>query len=75
MLCINCEGYISDKSKVTTNIMDILRYMDSIKNHEDSAQKDSKIRMMKRHLNSNNRILRDLNVILNYDCRTCDRRG
>ena len=75
MLCLKCEGYIADKSKVTTNIVDVLRYMDLLKHHEDSAQKDSKLRMMKRHLNSNNRVLKDLNAILNNDCQTCDRRG
>ena len=75
MLCLKCEGYMADKSKVTNNIVDVLGYMDLLKRHEDSAQKDSKLRMMKRHLNSNNRVLKDLNAILNYDCQTCERRG
>ena len=66
---------MADKSKVTTNIVDVLGYMDLLKHHEDSAQKVSKLRMMKRHLNSNNRVLKDLNAILNYDCQTCERRG
>ena len=75
MLCLKCERYMADKSKVTNNIVDVLGYMDLLKRHEDSAQKDSKLRMMKRHLNSNNRVLKDLNAILNYDCQTCERRG
>ena len=66
---------MADKSKVTNNIVDVLGDMDLLKRHEDSAQKDSKLRMMKRHLNSNNRVLKDLNAILNNDCQTCDRRG
>ena len=74
MVCGKCTEFVSDRVKVEGNIRFLVRAIDHAVDMAPSDDKLERLDMLRKHLRSNTRVLDDLIVILQEDCRQCDRR-
>ena len=66
---------MEDKKQVDHNIRDIRRYISVTEGLQNSLDKTERLSILKKHFNSNTRVLEDLILILYVDCQECLRKG
>ena len=66
---------MEDKKQVDHNIRDIRRYISVTEGLQNSLDKTERLYILKKHFNSNTRVLEDLILILYVDCQECPRKG
>jgi len=75
MFCSKCVKFMEDKKQVDHNIRDIRRYISVTEGLQNSLDKTERLYILKKHFNSNTRVLEDLILILYVDCQECLRKG
>ena len=66
---------MENKKQVDMNIREIKRYISATEGLQNSLDKTERLSMLKKHFNSNTRVLEDLILILSVDCQECLRKG